>query len=307
MVFANPYASRSQHISSPKIAQLRLKGSVSGSEFKPALARLDMHSWRDLIECCARSFYAMGQESQVWARGSIDKESGRDTWIKENSMETDKFSAKHSDADQLKKYANDLVKIYKSEKQKRKELEAANLQLIKYGHDLNKTVSELKVANLELRKAYLDTIYRLVIAAEYRDEDTGDHIIRIGRYSALIAEKLGMPDINPKDMLYAAPMHDIGKIGIPDHILLKPDRLTDEEFDIVKTHTAIGGKILSNSNAKIIMLAEQIALSHHEQWNGQGYPNGLSGKDIPLIGRIVAVADVFDALISKRSHKKANR
>ena len=219
-------------------------------------------------------------------------------------METDKFSAKYSDTDQLKKYANDLVKIYKSEKQKRKELEAANLQLIKYGHDLNRSVSELKAANLELRKAYLDTIYRLVIAAEYRDEDTGDHIIRIGRYSALIAEKLGMPDLNPKDMLYAAPMHDIGKIGIPDHILLKPDRLTDEEFDIVKTHTAIGGKILSNSNAKIIMLAEQIALSHHEKWNGHGYPNGLSGKDIPLTGRIVAIADVFDALISKRPYKK---
>ena len=99
-------------------------------------------------------------------------------------------------------------------------------------------------------------------------------------------------------------MHDIGKIGIPDHILLKPNRLTDKEFDIVKTHTTIGGKILSNSNAKIIMLAEQIALSHHERWNGQGYPNGLSGKDIPLIGRIVAVADVFDALTSKRPYKK---
>jgi putative two-component system response regulator len=177
-------------------------------------------------------------------------------------------------------------------------------KLIKYGHDLGRSVSELKAANLELQKAYLDTIHRLVIAAEYRDEDTGDHIIRIGRYSALIAEKLGMPDLNPKDMLYAAPMHDIGKIGIPDHILLKPGILTDEEFDIVKTHTTIGAKILSNSSAKIIMLAEQIALSHHERWDGQGYPNGRSGKDIPLAGRIVAVADVFDALTSKRPYKE---
>ena len=219
-------------------------------------------------------------------------------------METDKFHAKYSDSDQLKKYADDLVKIYQSEKQKRKELEAANFQLIKYGHDLNMSVSELKAANLELQKAYLDTIHRLVIAAEYRDEDTGDHIIRIGRYSALITEKLGVPDIKAKDMLYAAPMHDIGKIGIPDHILLKQGKLTDEEFDIVKTHTAIGAKILSNSSAKIIMLAEQIALSHHERWDGQGYPNGLSGKDIPLAGRIVAVADVFDALRSKRPYKE---
>jgi len=219
-------------------------------------------------------------------------------------METDKFYSKYSDADQLKKFADDLVKIYKSEKQKRKELEAANLQLIKYGHDLNRSVSELKAANLELQKAYLDTIYRLVIAAEYKDEDTGDHIIRIGHYSSLIAEKLGMSDAKTKDMLYAAPMHDIGKIGIPDHILLKPGRLTDEEFDIIKTHTIIGAKILSNSNSKIIILAEQIALSHHEKWNGQGYPNGISGNNIPLEARIVAIADGFDALTSKRPYKK---
>lgn len=198
-------------------------------------------------------------------------------------MKADKFHAKYSDADQLKKYADDLVKLYKSEKRKRKEIEAANL---------------------ELQKAYLDTIYRLVIASEYRDEDTGDHIVRIGRYSALIAEKLGRPDLKPKDMLYAAPMHDIGKIGIPDNILLKADKLTEKEFETIKTHTAIGVNILSNSNAKIIMLAEQIALSHHEKWNGQGYPNGLSGKDIPLAGRIVAIADVFDALTSKRPYKK---
>jgi len=219
-------------------------------------------------------------------------------------METDKFHAKYSDADQLKKYADDLAKIYQSEKQKRKELEAANLQLIKYGHDLNSSVSELKAVNLELQKACLDTIHRLVIAAEYKDEDTADHIIRIGRYSALIAEKLGLPEVKAQDMLYAAPMHDIGKIGIPDHILLKPGKLTDEEFDIVKMHATIGAKILSNSNAKIIMLAEQIALSHHERWDSQGYPNGRSGKDIPLAGRIVAVADVFDALTSKRPYKE---
>lgn len=198
-------------------------------------------------------------------------------------MATDKFRTKYSDADQLKKYAEDLVKVYKSEKQKRK---------------------ELKDANIELHEAYLETIYRLAIAAEYRDEDTGDHIIRIGRYSAIITQKLRTSNIKPKDILYAAPMHDVGKIGISDNILLKPGKLTDKEFDIVKSHTTIGAKILSNSNAKIIMLAEQIALSHHEKWNGQGYPNGLSGKDIPLAARIVTVADVFDALTSKRPYKK---
>ncbi|HUV50989.1 MAG TPA: HD domain-containing phosphohydrolase [Anaerolineae bacterium] len=220
-------------------------------------------------------------------------------------METDKPYARDANADQLKKYADDLVKVYKSEKRKRKELEAANLQLIKYGYDLRRTASDLKAANLELHKAYLETICRLVMAAEYRDEDTGDHIVRIGRYSALIAEKLGMSDLKAQDMLYAAPMHDIGKIGIPDHILLKPGELTDKEFDIVKNHTTIGANILSNSNAKIIMLAEHIALSHHEKWNGSGYPDGLSGRDIPRAGRIVAIADVFDALASKRPYKEA--
>lgn len=197
---------------------------------------------------------------------------------------------------QLEKYAHDLAEIYKSEKQKRKDLQAANEQLVKFADDLNKTVKELQ-------GAYIDTIHRLVLAAEYKDEDTGAHIVRMSYYSALIAEKLGLQAKDVQNILYAAPMHDVGKIGIPDSILMKPGKLTEEEFDLMKIHTTIGAKILANSKSKILQVAEQIALSHHEKWNGKGYPLGLSGDDIPLAGRIVALADVFDALTSKRPYK----
>jgi len=208
-----------------------------------------------------------------------------------------------SDADQLKKYADDLVKVYQAEKQKRKALETANAQLKKFAGDLNKTFSELKSTHQELQKAYLDTIHRLVLAAEYKDEDTGDHIVRMSRYSALIAAKLGLPDREVQNIRYAAPMHDVGKIGIPDNILIKPGKLTDEAFDFMKTHTTIGATILAGSKAQILRLAWEVAISHHEKWNGRGYPQGLSGDKISIAGRIVGLADVFDALTSKRPYK----
>ncbi|MEA3427657.1 MAG: HD domain-containing phosphohydrolase [Thermodesulfobacteriota bacterium] len=204
---------------------------------------------------------------------------------------------------QLEKYADDLVRVYKSGKEKQKDLQAAKKQLLIYADDLNKTVSNLKAVNQELQEAYIDTVNRLVIAAEYKDEDTGSHIVRISRYSALLAEKLGLPARYVQDILYAAPMHDVGKIGIPDNILMKPGKLTKEEFDFMKTHTTIGAKILANSKSAILQVATQIALSHHEKWNGKGYPQGLSGDDIPLAARIVGLVDTFDALTSKRPYK----
>ncbi|MDM8551901.1 HD domain-containing protein [Desulfobacterales bacterium HSG2] len=164
-------------------------------------------------------------------------------------------------------------------------------------------LEELEAAHLDLNEAYLDTIQRLVMAAEYKDEDTGAHIVRMSQYSALIAEKLGLPSAEVKNILYAAPMHDVGKIGIPDSILMKPGKLTIEEFNIMKNHTTIGAKILADSKAKILQTAQKIAISHHEKWNGRGYPQGLSGDKIPIVGRIAAVADVFDGLTSKRPYK----
>ncbi len=215
----------------------------------------------------------------------------------------DKLSGGYSDFDQLKKYAKDLAEVYKSEKEKRKGLEAANQQLIKYADDLSKTHSDLKSTYQTLQEAYLDTIQRLVIAAEHKDEDTGDHIVRMSRYSALIAEKLGLPDRDVQNIFYAAPMHDVGKIGIPDSILLKPSKLSDEECEIMKAHTTIGANILVNSKAEILQVAHQIAISHHEKWNGRGYPMGLAGDKIPLAGRIVCLPDTFDALTSRRPYK----
>jgi len=218
-------------------------------------------------------------------------------------MEENNQPPEPSDADQLKKYADDLVKVYQSEKEKRKELQVVNEQLVKFADDLNKTFSELKSTHQKLQESYLDTIHRLVLAAEYKDEDTGDHIVRMSRYSALLAEKLNLPPREVENIRYAAPMHDVGKIGIPDNILLKPGKLTDEEFDFMKTHTNIGAKILAKSKAGILRLAQQIAISHHEKWNGRGYPQGLLGDKIPVVGRIVGLADVFDALTSKRPYK----
>lgn len=218
-------------------------------------------------------------------------------------MGKNNFPKSFSNSDQLEKYAKDLTEIYKSEKEKRKELKSANEQLVKYADDLNTTILELKTANQDLQQAHLDTIHRLVLAAEYKDEDMGDHIVRISRYSALLAEKLGLPAEEVQNLLYAAPMHDVGKIGIPDSILLKPGKLTDEEFDLMKMHTTIGAKIFANSKSAILQLAEQIALSHHEKWNGKGYPHGLSGDDIPMAARIIGLVDTFDALTFKRPYK----
>nr|WP_320017428.1 HD domain-containing phosphohydrolase [uncultured Desulfobacter sp.] len=160
-----------------------------------------------------------------------------------------------------------------------------------------------RAAHLELKEAYLDSIHRLVMASEYKDENTGDHIIRIGKFSRFMAMKMGLDKKEIETMYYASPMHDIGKIGIPDHIILKPGELTSQEFEIMKTHTIIGAKLLSRSKSAILQMAEEIAISHHEKFNGQGYPNGLSKEEIPLSGRIVAIVDTFDALTSKRPYK----
>lgn len=157
----------------------------------------------------------------------------------------------------------------------------------------------------ELEQARLEILFRLALAAEYRDDATQEHAWRIGRTSALLARAIGLPDAQVELIERAAPLHDIGKIGIPDAILLKPGPLNDSEFAAVKRHTTIGAEILSGSRSSLLRLAERVALSHHERWDGSGYPHRLAGEEIPLPGRIVAVADVFDALTHKRPYKPA--
>ena len=157
----------------------------------------------------------------------------------------------------------------------------------------------------DLKSAHLDTIMRLAMAAEYRDMDTAMHIRRMAHYSALVAGEVGFDEHEVELMLYASPMHYVGKLGIPDAILLKPGKLTPEEFKVMESHTTIGGKILANGDSELIRASEEISLSHHEKWAGGGYPAGLAGEAIPLRGRIAALADVFDALTSVRCYKPA--
>ena len=166
---------------------------------------------------------------------------------------------------------------------------------------------ELKVKErtYELEETRREAILRLGRAAEYRDNETGMHVIRMSRLSALLAKEIGLSEQECQLILQASPMHDVGKIGIPDNILLKPGKLDDKEWKTMKMHPEIGAKILSGSRSELMQMAESIALSHQERWDGSGYPYGLKGEEIPLAGRIVAVADVFDALTSKRYYKDA--
>jgi response regulator RpfG family c-di-GMP phosphodiesterase len=172
---------------------------------------------------------------------------------------------------------------------------------------LQNQLLETRVAErtAELDDAHLDTLERLALAAEFRDDETGRHTERVGEAAAVLAAALGLPDEEVFLIRRAAPLHDVGKIGVPDAVLRKPGPLTESEWVTMKEHTTIGARILSGGRSRVVRLAEQIALSHHEHWDGGGYPEGLAGDGIPLAGRIAMVADVFDALSSERVYRGA--
>lgn len=164
---------------------------------------------------------------------------------------------------------------------------------------------EVRKATREIVERERETVFRLSKAAEYRDPETGAHILRMAHYSQVIARGLGLPVAQQDLLLEAAPMHDIGKVGIADKILLKPGRLDHDEFEIMKQHAIFGYELLKGSSSKVLQAGAEIARGHHEKFDGSGYPAGIRGHDIPIFSRIVAVADVFDALTSERPYKKA--
>ena len=194
------------------------------------------------------------------------------------------------------KEIQDTIKRHKTELEEKVQQRTAALR---------KSLDEMVDAQRNTYEAYLDTIRRLAIAAEYRDEGTAAHIMRMSNYAAALAKGLKFPPGKVEIVLHASPMHDVGKIGIPDGILLKKGKLEDKEWEIMRRHTTIGSRILKESSSDFLKAGEVIAASHHEKWDGSGYPNGLKGEEIPQLGRICAVADVFDALTTKRPYKEA--
>ena len=209
----------------------------------------------------------------------------------------DDFLTKPVDPSELKARVQSLLKV-----------KAFNDHMLHHQEELEAEVARktehLGTALRTIETATLDTIYRLSRAAECRDDDTGAHVQRVGHYATAMARRTGQTDAFVSMLMYAAPMHDVGKIGIPDRILLKPGKLDADEWKIMRTHTEIGATILGGSDSEVLRMAACVALTHHEKWDGSGYPRGLKGLEIPLPGRLTAIADVFDALCSRRPYKE---
>ncbi len=173
-----------------------------------------------------------------------------------------------------------------------------------YG-ELQAAHGELQETYRRLKDAHIEMIFRMALMAEYRHHAMGTHLVRIADYSSILAEGLGLPAEEAEIIRYASPMHDIGKIMLPDSILKKSGRLTDKEAELMKKHPRVGADIFKNAKSPLLKACRTIALTHHERFDGKGYPSGLEGEEIPLYGRIVALADCFDAFISKRTYKEA--
>ena len=209
---------------------------------------------------------------------------------------------------QLFRYAQDIQKLFAERDEavkNEKEGNAAYKQLERFKNDFMMLLEQKEKSYQALESSHLDTIRRLAIAAEFKDNDTGKHIIRMSRFSSMIARAYGQDEKYCNLLEQASPMHDIGKIGIPDNVLKKPGKLTEEDWVLMRKHSEYGANILSGSDVPVLQMAEEVALGHHEKFDGSGYPSNLKGEQIPLSARIVALADFFDALTMDRCYRPA--
>ncbi|MDZ7373345.1 MAG: response regulator [candidate division KSB1 bacterium] len=215
------------------------------------------------------------------------------------------FLTKPIDTTELKVRTESLLKLKQAYDALREHERQLQETVAKRTAALRKALEEMARANRRTYQAYVDTLHRLALAAEYKDSQTSEHLRRVSLYSTILAAAAGLSPGDVEIIRHAAPMHDVGKIGIPDSILQKPGRLTPQEMETMRQHTVIGAKLLSGSPSRLLQVSAIVALTHHERWDGKGYPRGLAGDQIPVWGRICAIADVFDALTTERPYKEA--
>lgn len=231
--------------------------------------------------------------------------SGTDERLRAASLGANDFVSKPVDKTELSIRVDAQLRLRALHNAVREKALALEAEVDKRTQQLELSLDDVIAAKRDADSAHHDTIYRLATAAEYKDEETGEHIHRMSRYTGVLAEHMALPASEAHNLTVASVLHDVGKIGIPDRILLKPGSFTPEEWVIMKEHTTIGSRILGGSGSDLLSMGEVIALSHHEKWNGSGYPKGLRENEIPLPGRICAVSDAFDAITTRRPYKDA--
>ncbi len=279
-----------------------LAGLDLARRIRPQLVLLDVvMPLMDGFETCERlKADALTAQIPVVLVTSLE---GRESKIRGLAVGASDFLAKPVDEAELALRVKNLLRVVEFEAFLQEHNQQLDAQVRERTRQLENALEALRCSREELKESYLDTIFRLTAVAEYKDRFTSGHIKRVGHYCRHLARELSWSEEEQESMFYASPMHDIGKVVIPTEILQKPGPLTTEEFAIVQGHTMAGARILRGSTSAFLQLAEVIALTHHERFNGGGYPRGLQGTDLPLAGMIVNVADQYEALRSERPYK----